>query len=47
MTTSKIAIKIDAKIYEKISIEVKQNHLNKTEMLEFNLLLKIISTIRS
>ncbi len=35
MTTSKIAIKIDAKIYEKISIEAKQNHLNKTEMLEF------------
>lgn len=34
MTTSKIAIKIDAKIYEKISIEAKQNHLNKTEMLE-------------
>lgn len=35
MVTSKIAIKIDAEIYEKISIEAKQNHLNKTEMLEF------------
>lgn len=34
MTTSKIAIKIDEKIYEKISIEAKQNHLTKTEMLE-------------
>ena len=34
MTTSKIAIKIDEKIYEKISTAAKQNHVNKTEMLE-------------
>lgn len=34
MTTSKIAIKIDAKIYEKISTAAKQNNVNKTEMLE-------------
>ena len=34
MATSKIAIKIDATIYEKISIEAKQNHVSKTEMLE-------------
>lgn len=34
MTTSKIAIKIDAKIYEKISNAAKQNNVNKTEMLE-------------
>ncbi len=35
MATSKIAIKIDAKIYEKISNAAKQNNVNKTEMLEF------------
>ena len=34
MTTSKIAIKIDEKIYEKSSTAAKQNHVNKTEMLE-------------
>lgn len=34
MASSKIAIKIDAEIYEKISAEAKQNNLNKTEMLE-------------
>lgn len=34
MVSSKIAIKIDAKIYEKISIAAKQNNVNKTEMLE-------------
>lgn len=34
MTTSKIAIKIDSKVYEKISTEAKQNNVNKTEMLE-------------
>ena len=34
MTISKIAIKIDEKIYEKISTAAKQNHVNKTEMLE-------------
>lgn len=34
MTTSKIAIKIDAIVYEKISAEAKQNNVNKTEMLE-------------
>ena len=34
MTSSKIAIKIDAQVYEKISTAAKQNNLNKTEMLE-------------
>ena len=34
MITSKIAIKIDEKIYEKISTAAKQNHVNKTEMLK-------------
>lgn len=35
MASSKIAIKIDASVYEKISAEAKQNRLNKTEMMEF------------
>lgn len=34
MAISKIAIKIDTKIYEKISNAAKQNNVNKTEMLE-------------
>ena len=34
MASSKIAIKIDAQVYEKISTAAKQNNLNKTEMLE-------------
>ena len=34
MASSKIAIKIDASVYEKISAEARQNNLNKTEMLE-------------
>lgn len=34
MASSKIAIKIDASVYEKISVEVGQNNLTKTEMLE-------------
>lgn len=34
MASSKIAIKIDTKIYEKISNAAKQNNVNKTEMLE-------------
>lgn len=34
MASSKIAIKIDTKIYEKISNVAKQNNVNKTEMLE-------------
>lgn len=34
MASSKIAIKIDATVYEKISAEAKQNNVNKTEMLE-------------
>lgn len=35
MASSKNSIKIDAEIYERISAEAKQNHLNKTEMMEF------------
>ncbi|WP_270638079.1 hypothetical protein [Limosilactobacillus mucosae] len=34
MASSKIAIKIDVAVYEKISTAAKQNNLNKTEMLE-------------
>ena len=34
MVSSKIAIKIDASVYEKISVEAGQNNLTKTEMLE-------------
>lgn len=34
MASSKIAIKIDTKIYEKISNVAKQNNVSKTEMLE-------------
>lgn len=34
MASSKIAIKIDTKICEKISNAAKQNNVNKTEMLE-------------
>lgn len=34
MASSKIAIKIDASVYEKISVEAGQNNLTKTEMLE-------------
>ena len=34
MAISKIAIKIDTKIYEKISNAAKRNNVNKTEMLE-------------
>ena len=34
MAISKIAIKTDTKIYEKISNAAKQNNVNKTEMLE-------------
>lgn len=34
MASSKIAIKIDAAVYEKISNAAKQNNVNKTEMLE-------------
>lgn len=34
MASSKIAIKIDASVYEKISVKAGQNNLTKTEMLE-------------
>ena len=34
MASSKIAIKIDVAVYEKISTAAKQNNLNKTGMLE-------------
>lgn len=34
MASSKIAIKIDTSVYEKISVEAGQNNLTKTEMLE-------------
>lgn len=34
MASSKVTMKIDAAIYEKISAEAKRKHVSKTEMLE-------------
>lgn len=34
MASSKVTIKIDAAIYEKISAEANRKHVSKTEMLE-------------